>query len=107
MKNKVVDKKIIFLFLLMLVMVIFMIYLISQQEDNTEESLNMTSETKLELIKRKQEEIDHFLKNDKDLLKQGFQKIFDELNFISYIDLPLKIESDRNDYPFGNGLKSE
>jgi len=106
-KNKIVDKKIIFLFLIMLVMIVFMFYFMSQQSNNEEEILSMANESKAQLLKRKEKEINTFLKDNQNLLSQGFQEIFKKLNFVSYIDLPLKIKSDRNNYPFGNGLNSE
>ncbi len=106
MKNKLIDKKMIFLFLIMIVMVVFMISFLNKQKGNLPEELDIGIGSRLDMLDRKQKEINNLLNNG-GIFSDGLQEIFKKLDLISYIDLPLEIGSQRNDYPFGNKADSE
>jgi len=103
MKDKLVDKKIVILFLIMISMVIFMIIFLSRQNKNLKEELNMETGDVVSMINKKQKEITTFLNNDKGLFSEGLLELFKKLDLVSYIDLPLEVNSRYNNYPFGDG----
>jgi cell division protein FtsL len=103
MKDKLVDKKIVVLFLIMIFMVIFMIIFLSRQNKNLQEELNMETGDIISTINKKQKEISDFLNNDNGLFSEGLLEIFRKLDLVSYIDLPLEVNSKSNNYPFGSG----
>lgn len=106
MKSKLIDKKIIFLFIIMIVMIVFMVSFLNKQKENLPEELDIGIGGKLDMLNRKQKEINNLLDNG-GIFSDGLQEIFKKLDLISYIDLPLEIGSYRNNYPFGNKVDSE
>ncbi len=107
MKKKLIDKKIVFLFLLMIVMIIFMIVFLSKQKEETQEKIDLGIDDRLEILSKNKSKINDFLNNNNGLFTDGLQEIFEKLDPVSYIDLPLKINSSRNEYPFGKGIDLE
>lgn len=103
MKDKIVDKKIVILFLIMIIMIVFMIVFMSKQNKTLQEKLNMETGDVLSLINKKQKEIRDFLDDDNSLFNENLIEIFKKLDLVSYLDLPLEITARGNDYPFGDG----
>lgn len=102
MKNKIIDKKIIILFLIMISMIIFMIIFMSKQNKKLQEELNMETGDIISTINKKQKEIRDFMNDDSGLFNEGLLEIFRKLDLVSYIELPLEIGSQYNKYPFVN-----
>jgi len=107
MNNKLIDRKIVILFLVMIFMVIFMVIFLNKQNKNLQEELNIETGDILSIINEKQKEIKIFLSDDSGLFNEGLLEIFKKLDLVSYIELPLKIDSRYNKYPFGDGASLE
>jgi hypothetical protein len=101
MKNKLIDKKIIFLFLIMIIMVVFMINFLNKQKVELQEQSELSTDDRLLKLSKKQKSINDFLDNNDGLFSKGLQEIFRKLDLVSYIKLPLDKDSEHNEYPFG------
>lgn len=101
MKNKIVDKKIMFLFLMMIIMIVVMIKFLNNQEGKLEKNPELGVDNRIEILNKKQERINYFLDNSSGLFSQGLQEIFEKLDLVSYIELPLPDNASFNSYPFG------
>lgn len=103
MKNKLIDKKIIFLFLVVIIMISFMIIFLNKQKNTLGKESDIEFENKLRVLDEKQEKLSNFLEGDSDLFNKRLEEIFKKLDLVSYIKLPLEIGSHSNSYPFGDG----
>ncbi len=83
-------------------MVIFMISFMSKQNKKLQEELNMETGDVISMINKKQKEIKDFMNDDKGLFSEGLLEIFRKLDLVSYIELPLEVGSQYNNYPFGS-----
>jgi cell division protein FtsL len=101
MKNKIINRRIVILFLIMISMIIFMISFMSKQNKNLQAELNMETGDIIGVINKKQKEIKDFMNDDNSLFNEGLLEIFKKLDLVSYIELPLEIGSQYNNYPFG------
>ena len=91
----------------MIVMVVFMVVFINNQKEDIEGIADFEIESRIDTINRKQKKINDFLNDNSGLFTEGFQRIFEKLNLVSYIELPLEVGDGHNEYPFGNGSSVE
>lgn len=105
MKNKLFNKKLVFLFLIVIIMVIFMFYFLNKDESGVEDLLSEKVSNNLDILETKQRKIEKFISGFDGFFDQKSRSFFNSLK--SYIILPLEIGPVGNDYPFGRGESIE
>lgn len=82
-------------------MISFMVFYLTKKDSSEEFYSNNQLESRIKILEKKQTKLNNFLNKDGDLLIDDLKNIFEKLKPVSYLELPLKIESERNNYPFG------
>ena len=85
-------------------MIFFMMNFLSKKEKDSESITGIKTDNRLSIINEKQKRINNFLNNSNGLFNQRLQRIFEKLDLVSYIELPLEKDLDYNNYPFGNQI---